>query len=210
VGIVDALGADVTSTRIGQRIAHHSDLRRQGGLAQYAVAEAAVLAAVPARLDAVTTAALPCAAMTAYQAVVRRLRVEPGDTVLVTGGAGGVGGFAVQLASLAGGHVIATASTWNADHVLGLGAHEVFDYHSEDIAALVRQLTHGRGLDGVVDTVGSASATENLRLSTSSPRYAGRPATRTLSHSSRTCPCKVKFAVSPESSPGPIPSWTSW
>ncbi|MCX5317647.1 hypothetical protein [Streptomyces sp. NBC_00154] len=137
MGIVDALGADVTSTRIGQRIAHHSDLRRQCGLAQYAVAEAAVLAAVPARLDAVAAAALPCAAMTAYQAVVRRLRVEPGDTVLVTGGAGGVGGFAVQLASLAGGHVIATASTWNADHVLGLGAHEVFDYHSEDIAALV-------------------------------------------------------------------------
>ncbi|MFJ8201041.1 zinc-binding dehydrogenase [Streptomyces sp. NPDC096152] len=178
VGIVDALGEGVTGTQVGQRIAYHGDLRRPGGFAEYALAHAAVVTAVPSALDAVSAAALPCAGMTAYQAVMRRLRLGKGETVLVTGAAGGVGGFAVQLAALCGARVIATASARNADHVLGLGATEVIDYRSQDVANRVRQLTGGRGVDAVIDSVGPGSATSNLGLLTYGGRLAavaGRP-----------------------------------
>lgn len=163
-GIVDALGEGVDHVHPGQRVAYHGDLRRRGGFAEYAVADATALVPVPETLEPATAAAVPTTGMTAYQAVVRRLHVAEDHAVLVTGGAGGVGGHAVQLASLAGAHVFATASAHNAEHVRGLGAEEVIDYRNEDVAARVRELTGGRGVDAVVDTVGSDSATANLAL----------------------------------------------
>ncbi|MFD7134682.1 zinc-binding dehydrogenase [Streptomyces sp. NPDC059894] len=163
-GTVDAVGDGVTGVRPGERVVFHGDLRRPGGFAEYVLADEAVLARIPASVDAVTAAALPCAGMTAHQAVVRRLRVTAGDTVLITAGAGGVGGFAVQLAARAGARVIATASAPNAEHVRALGAHEVVDHRTEDVSARVRELTGGRGVDAVVDTVGPESAAANLTL----------------------------------------------
>lgn len=163
-GVVDAVGPEVTGLAVGDRVANHGDLRKPGGLAEWVVVDALTAARIPDGLDAVTAAALPCAGMTAYQAVVRRLHVGPDDTVLVTAGAGGVGGFAVQLAALAGARVIATASAANHDRVRALGASDVIDYRSEDVAARVHELTAGRGVDGVVDTLGGDSATANLRL----------------------------------------------
>ncbi|MFC8520736.1 zinc-binding dehydrogenase [Streptomyces sp. NPDC057257] len=144
--------------------AYHGDLRRPGGFAEYAVVDATVLAEVPDTVTPATAAALPCAGITAYQAVIRRLHVTGDDTVLITGGAGGVGGFAVQLAALAGARVIATASAGNAEYVRKLGADEVVDHRSEDATARVRELTGGRGVDAVVDTVGTESATSHLAL----------------------------------------------
>jgi NADPH:quinone reductase len=164
VGIVDALGAGVTNVLTGQRVAYHADIRERGGFAEYALADAQVLAPVPAGLDPADAAALPSAGLTAYQAVVRRLHVTVQDTVLVTGGAGGVGGFAVQLAALAGARVLATASAGNTAYVKGLGAEAVVDHRTEDVASRVRELTEGRGVDAVVDTVGPDSATTNLGL----------------------------------------------
>lgn len=168
-GVVDELGEGVTQWALGDRVAFHGDLRQRGGLAEHAVADVDVLARVPRGLDAVAAAALPCAGITAFQAVHRRLHVRAGDLVLVTGGAGGVGGVAVQLAAQAGARVVATASGYNVDHVQGLGAVAVIDHRTEDVAARVRAITGGRGVDAVVDTVGPASATAALGLL----RYAG-------------------------------------
>jgi NADPH2:quinone reductase len=112
-GTVDALGPGVTDVSPGQRVAYHSDVNQRGGFAEYALATAAVLAPVP---DTV-------------------------DSVLITGGAGRVGGFAVQLAASTGAQVIATGAGHNAEHVRGLGAKEVIDYRTEDVAARVRELT---------------------------------------------------------------------
>ncbi|MER5753851.1 zinc-binding dehydrogenase [Streptomyces sp. NPDC002088] len=163
-GTVDAVGEGVTGVHPGQRVVFHGDLRRPGGFAVYALADTTTLATVPDTIEWAVAAGLPCAGMTAYQAVVRRLVVTAGDTVLVTGGAGGVGGFAVQLAARAGARVITTASARNADRVRELGADEVVDYRTEDVAARIRDLTDGRGVDGVVDTVSPESATANLSL----------------------------------------------
>lgn len=164
VGRVHQLGEGVAHLRVGERVAVHADLRRGGGLAEFAAVDARAVARVPEGLDALEAAALPCAGLTALQAVARRLDVEPGDTVLVTGGSGGVGGFAIQLAVLAGARVIATASGPHHDAVRELGAHDVIDYRDQDVIARVLDLTGGRGVDAVVDTVGGESATANLGL----------------------------------------------
>ncbi|MDF3144136.1 MULTISPECIES: zinc-binding dehydrogenase [unclassified Streptomyces] len=164
VGTVHTLGPGVTNVRAGHRVAYHADIRERGGFAEYTLADATVLAPVPIGLDPTEAAALPSAGLTAYQAVARRLHVAAGDTVLVTGGAGGVGGFAVQLAALTGARVFATASAPNTAHVKGLGAEAVVDHRTEDIPSRVRELTGGRGVDAVVDTVGPDSANACLGL----------------------------------------------
>lgn len=166
VGVVEAAGPGVETVRAGDRVAYHGDLRARGGFAELAVTTADTVALVPANVDPVAAAALPCAGMTAYQAVVRRLHVQAGQTVLVTAGAGGVGGFAVQLAAMAGARVLSTASAANAARVRALGADEVIDYRTQDVASRVLELTDGRGVDAVVDTLGPESATQNLHLLT--------------------------------------------
>lgn len=163
-GVIDAIGVGVTGIAVGDRVANHGDLRRQGALAEFVVVSAQTLAPIPDAVSWAAAAALPCAGMTAYQAVVRRLHVQAGDDVLVTAAAGGVGGFAVQLASAAGARVIGTASAANRDRVRALGAAEVIDYRTDDVAARVRELTGGRGVDGVVDTLSAESATAALGL----------------------------------------------
>ncbi|PHP51865.1 zinc-binding dehydrogenase [Actinomyces ruminis] len=120
--------------------------------------------------DAVPTtdaAALPCAGMTAYHALTRRLRLAAGQTILITAGAGGVGGYAVQIAHHLGARVLSTASPAKVQAVRALGADEVIDYRAaggpDAVAAAARALTpEGRGVDAVLDTLDSASATANL------------------------------------------------
>jgi NADPH:quinone reductase-like Zn-dependent oxidoreductase len=162
-GVVEEVGPGVEGLAVGDRVACHGDLRRQGCFAEYVVERAWTVAHVPDGVTDVAAAALPCAGMTAYQAIARRLRVGAGQTVLVTAGAGGVGGFAVQLARMAGARVLSSASGVNAGWVRRLGA-EPIDYTATDVATTVREMTDGRGVDGVLDTLGVASATENIGL----------------------------------------------
>lgn len=161
-GIVDAIGEGVVGWRVGDRVACHVDLRRDGGFAEFALADADAMARIPDEVAFVDAAALPCAGMTARQAVIDRLRVGSGDSVLVTGANGGVGGFAVQLASQAGATVIALASAHH-DRARRLGADAVIDYRRPDVHEAVRAACGGEGLDAVVDTVGADSATDWLR-----------------------------------------------
>jgi NADPH:quinone reductase-like Zn-dependent oxidoreductase len=149
---------------VGTRVAWHQDLRRPGGLADYVTAPAAVMAVVPPEVSMTVAASLPCAGMTAYQAVVRRLRPERGQYALVQGSSGGVGGFSVQLLAAAGATVIATASAPNHAYVRGLGADTVLDYHRTDLGAALRAATGERGFDVAVDLVSPASAERGLHL----------------------------------------------
>ena len=163
-GIVDAVGPDVESWQPGDRVVYHGNLARPGGLAEYTVTVEHTMTRVPTGMSLTAAAALPCAGMTAYQALFRRLHLDAGQSVLIHGGSGGVGGFGVQLAACVGAAVITTCSPRNADYVTGLGAHQVIDYHSEDVAERVRAITNGRGVDAVVDVVGRESATQALDL----------------------------------------------
>lgn len=109
-------------------------------------------------------AALPTAGYTAYQALHGKLPLSQLNTIFIHGGAGGVGGFAVQLAKLAGKQVITTASLHNHEYVKSLGADFVIDYRTEDIPSKVSLITDGRGVDAVIDTISRQSATEALDL----------------------------------------------
>jgi NADPH:quinone reductase-like Zn-dependent oxidoreductase len=114
-----------------------------GCYAQYVTCPAEQLAPVPAALSALEAAAVPVSGLTAYQGIVRHLAVGPGETVLVTGAAGGVGHLAVQIARARGASVIATASPVDHDFVHGLGAATVLDYGAADWPEQVRSLTDG-------------------------------------------------------------------
>jgi len=110
-----------------------------GPSAEYAVAPADVLVRAPQTIPLPDAAAIPVAGLTAWQAVHEHAKLTSGQRVLVNGAGGGVGGFAVQLAKLAGAYVIATASPRSADAVRANGADEVIDYTTTSAAAAVQE-----------------------------------------------------------------------
>jgi NADPH2:quinone reductase len=163
-GVVDAVGQGVAEWEPGDPVYYHGDWTKPGGYGQYATIAAHALSWLPDGLDYATAAALPCAGFTAYQSLHRKLRVQAGKTILVHGGAGGVGGFAVQLARAAGLTVFSTCSRHNNNFVKDLGAVEVIDYKTDDVAERIDALTNGRGVDYIIDTVGPDSATDSLNM----------------------------------------------
>ena len=116
--------------------------------AEYTAAPADAIAKMPDGLSHEQAAAIPVAGLTAWQPLFDKGGLERGQTALIAGAAGGVGHFAVQLAHLAGAHVIGTGSSANRDFVLGLGAHEYVDYTRQDVSEAVSDV------DVALDTVG--------------------------------------------------------
>ena len=147
-GTVERAGPLAARWRPGDAVIARPDPVRGGAFAEFAVVPAMNVAAAPASLPLAVAAGLPTAAGTAWQALFETGRLSAGQTVLVHGGAGGVGSAAVQLARIAGARVVTTASTAKAELVRRLGADRVIDYSSEDFAAAVRDV------DIVLDTIG--------------------------------------------------------
>lgn len=124
-GTVVAIGSEVTTVAVGDEVYGFSD----AALAEYATARADRVAPLPRGIDAVHAAAVPVSALTALQAV-RLAKLGPGSRVLITGAAGGVGSYLVQMAHSLGAHVTAVCSAAKFDFVKGLGADEAIDYAS--------------------------------------------------------------------------------
>lgn len=131
VGTVTAVGEGVTTLAVGDRVFGESN---QGGFAETAVMDAAYVRRAPANLDDVHAAVIPVSGTTALQGL-RLAGVGPGDRVLVIGASGGVGTYAVQLATALGAEVTGVASAAKADHVRAAGATRVIDYRTEDVTA---------------------------------------------------------------------------
>jgi NADPH:quinone reductase-like Zn-dependent oxidoreductase len=127
-GVVAVAGRGVTGWQPGDKVYGLVGFDRPGAAAEYVTAPAADLAPGPTAAGHVEAAALPLGALTAWQALHEHARLQPGQHVLVHGGAGGVGAYAVQLAAAHGARVTATASARDRDFVAGLGAGEVIDY----------------------------------------------------------------------------------
>lgn len=138
-GTIVELGEGVRTRAVGDQVVGWID----GAAAEFAVADAAVLATAPTTVPLADAAALPLAGLTAWQAV-ERARLVPGERLLVNGAGGGIGGFAVQLAKRAGAQVAATASPRSREAVLRYGADLIVDYTTTSL---------GEALDGQVDVV---------------------------------------------------------
>lgn len=150
-GVVDRVGPGVGGFAPGDRVVGLRDLLDVplGAYAEYLVLDAAALAPAPAGVSAAAAATLPLNGLTALQAL-DLLDLPPGATVLVTGAAGGVGGFAVELAALRGLRVVATAGAADGPAVRALGAEWFVPRDTADLAAAVRALVPG-GVDGALD-----------------------------------------------------------
>lgn len=151
-GVVESAGIDVPEWAPGDEVVSYArtDWVHGGTMAEYVALPARLLAPKPASVDWDRAASLPLAGLTAYQ-VLARLEVGAGQTVLVHNAAGGVGGFAVQLAAARGARVIGTASEPNHDYLRGLGAEPVA--YGDGLPDRVRELAP-EGVDVVVDLVG--------------------------------------------------------
>ncbi len=159
-GEVIGVGADVTGFAVGDRVYGYTGVVGMGAWAEVVAVDAAALAPAPTTITLVETAALPVVALTAWQALVTIGHVERGQTVLVHGGAGGVGSVAIQLAKHLGATVATTASADSAALVRALGADLVIDYRSEDF---VERLA-GIPVDVVLDTQGGDITARSLHV----------------------------------------------
>ena len=145
-GIVEKTGAKITKLKAGDSI--YAYVLWGGGYAEYAVATEGEATAKPKSLNYIEAAAVPLAALTAWQALIDTAKLSAGQTVLIHGGSGGVGSMAIQIAKARGAKVIATASTANQELLKQLGADVAIDYTKtkfEDVA---------KDVDVVLDSVG--------------------------------------------------------
>ena len=147
-GIVEAIGPRETAFVPGDHVFGVTNPRFVGAYAEFAVASAGMIAKRPTRLGDIEAASIPVVAVTAWQALFEQAHLGRGQTVLIHGGAGNVGAYAVQFASSAGLHVIATAGSHDLDYVRSLGAQEVIDFRA------VRFDDKISAVDAVLDLVG--------------------------------------------------------
>lgn len=143
-GTVDAVGEGVTAFSVGDAVFAMTEMHRGGAVAEHVTVAADLAAPLPSGADLTAAAAVPLAALTAWQALVTHGAVQPGERVLAHAGAGGVGSFAIQIAKARGAWVAATASAGNAELLRRLGADAALDYAAGAPADL---------LDGPVDLV---------------------------------------------------------
>jgi NADPH:quinone reductase-like Zn-dependent oxidoreductase len=147
-GVVGAVGTGVADVAVGDAVFGVTDQGIEGCYAEKLAIKAAIVARKPERLGHAEAAALGLTSLTALWALEDTVKLRPGETVLIQGGAGGVAGFAIQYAKHVGATVITTASASNHDYCRSLGADQVIDYRTQDFTREVA------GVDAVFDTVG--------------------------------------------------------
>jgi len=147
-GVVESVADGVSDVSIGDEVYALTSFCRDGAAAEYVAVHAADLAPKPKTVDHAQAAAVPLSALTVWQAFFDHARLAPGQRVLIHGAAGGVGGFAVQIARWHGAYAVGTASAENRDFLLRLGANEVIDYRQAQFEQAVRDV------DVVLDTIG--------------------------------------------------------
>jgi len=156
-GIVERTGTSVTKFKAGDPVYAYIALDKGGAYAEYAVATEKEAAAKPKSLTYVEAAAVPLVSLTAWQALIDTAKLSPGQTMLIHGGSGGVGSFAIQIAKARGAKAFATASTPNQNLLKQLGADVAIDYTKqkfEDIAKDVDVVLDSVGKDTLVRSYG--------------------------------------------------------
>ncbi|MEU1484206.1 NADP-dependent oxidoreductase [Streptomyces sp. NPDC005752] len=157
-GTVVRVGPSVTGFAVGDEVYARPDKDRIGTFAELITVHQDDLAPKPATLTMADAASLPLVALTAWQALVERAHVQPGQKVLIHAGTGGLGSIAVQLAKALGAHVATTVSTAKVDLAKDLGADVVVDYRTQDFEEVLD------GYDVVLDSLGGKNLAKSLRV----------------------------------------------
>ena len=157
-GRVAAVGAGVTDFKVGDEAFAVMPAGQEGTYAEKVAVKADLVAKKPAGLSHINASALALTGLTAMDAVENTLKLKKGETILIQGGAGGVAGFAIQLAKHIGAKVISTTSAANVAYVKSLGADEVIDYNASDFTKM------GQVCDAVFDTVGGEVAQKSYAV----------------------------------------------
>jgi NADPH:quinone reductase-like Zn-dependent oxidoreductase len=139
-GVVEKTGAKATKFKHGDAVYAYLPIMRGGGYAEFAIAKEGEMALKPKHVDFEHAAAVPLAATTAWQALIDDAKIDKGQTVLIHGGSGGVGSFAVQIAKARGARVSATASTENQDLLKQLGVDQAIDYTTTKFQDVVKDV----------------------------------------------------------------------
>lgn len=137
-GTIEEIGDDVDQFQLNDEVFTFTPIGEQGTYAEYIAVDASFVTAKPKSLSMIESAAVPLAALTAYQGLKNDAQLKAGQTVVILGGSGGVGGFAIQIAKAMGAHVITTASARNIDYVKQLGADEVINYKETEFDDVVK------------------------------------------------------------------------
>lgn len=167
-GIVEKLGDEVSGIKVGDAVCA---LLAGGGYANYCTVAATHCLPVPANVSLVDAAGLPETAFTVWSTVWDQARLAPGETLLVHGGASGIGTAAIQMATALGHRVFATAGgAERCAQCRALGAEIAIDYHSADFVAQVLQATKGKGVDVILDMVGGDYVERELKALAESGR----------------------------------------
>jgi NADPH2:quinone reductase len=164
-GIIEEIGPGVEDLQVADEVFYTPVIfwNQAGTYAEYNVVRASIVARKPRGLSFIEAAAIPLAGGAAWEAVIRRLRPVPGETVLIHGGSGGVGAFAVQFARVAGARVLATASAGNLEFLRKIGADVAIDYQS-NVAKAVERETDGAGADAAFDIEGPNRVSRTLPM----------------------------------------------
>lgn len=157
-GVITRTGSAVEDFHAGDKILARPDLTNRGTYAEYTAVKEDKLAKLPDNVSFEDAAAIPLAGLTAWQGIYDNLKVEKGQTVLMQGGAGGVGIFAIQILKHIGAKVITTASAKNADFLKSLGADQVIDYHTDDFSEILSDI------DAVFDTIGGETLAKSYSV----------------------------------------------
>jgi NADPH:quinone reductase-like Zn-dependent oxidoreductase len=157
-GTVVAVGARVTRFSVGDEVYAHPDQDQMGTFAEFIAIHEDHVATKPATLTMAEAASIPLVGLTAWQALVERADLRPGQKVLIHAGAGGVGTIAIQLAKHLGASVATTASETKIDLVRSLGADIVIDYRKQPFETILHDY------DVVFDTVGGETLDKSLQV----------------------------------------------
>lgn len=154
-GVVEEVGSHVTEFGLGDEVSYTPKIfGGSGSYAEQHVADVDLVGRKPANVSHIEAASLTLVGGTVWEAFVTRARLAVGETVLIHGGAGGVGTIAIQLAKAIGARVITTARADDHEFVRSLGADEAIDHRAEDYVEAVANLTRGQGANVVFDTIG--------------------------------------------------------
>jgi NADPH2:quinone reductase len=165
-GVIEAVGEQVTAFRPGDEVyAFAGGVKGLGGaLADYLLADADLVAYKPVSLSLEQAAALPQAAIAAWDGLMERAKIHAGQTVLVHGATGGVAHLAIQIAKAAGASVFATASSDEKVRIAyDLGAEGAINYRTQSVAEYVAAYTAGKGFDVVFDSIGGANLAQSCQ-----------------------------------------------